>query len=196
MATEAHAQPVILGIGGTLRGTSTSETALRIALAGAQSRGAITEVLTARDLDLPMYDPGDSSRVDARAHRLLDAVRRADGVIIATPGYHGGMSGLLKNALDFLEEIADEPVPYLHGRAVGCIVSAAGPQAGAAALGSLRSTVHALRGWPTPIGVVINSLTKPFTPDATDTKIASQLDILADQVVSFAMHRPREKVVA
>lgn len=189
-------RPVILGIGGTLRDSSTSEIALGIALAGAQSRGATTEVLTARDLDLPMYDPDEGSRVDARARRLLDAVRRADGVIIATPGYHGGMSGLLKNALDFLQEIADDPAPYLHGRAVGCIVSAAGTQAGAAVLGSLRTTVHALRGWPTPLGVVINSLTKPFAPDATDAKIAGQLDILADQVVSFAMHRPREMVVA
>ena len=29
-----------------------------------------------------------------------DALARADGVVISTPGYHGGISGLLKNALD------------------------------------------------------------------------------------------------
>jgi multimeric flavodoxin WrbA len=49
----------VLGIGGTLRPGSPSEQALRIALSGAAERGAATEILTARDLHFPMYDPGN-----------------------------------------------------------------------------------------------------------------------------------------
>src|ERR1700684_4406240 len=98
----------VLGIGGTLRPGSSSEQALRIALSGAAERGAATEILTARDLHFPMYDPGDGP-LDAAAGRFIDAVRRADGLIIATPGYHGGTSGLLKNALDYLQELAGDP---------------------------------------------------------------------------------------
>jgi FMN reductase len=177
----------VLGIGGTLRPGSSSEQALRFALAAAAERGAATEIFTARDLHFPMYDPG-SGPVDAAAGRFLDAVRRADGLIIATPGYHGGTSGLLKNALDHLQELADDPVPYLDGKAVGCLVTASGWQAGGTTLTSLRAIVHSLRGWPTPLGVVINSSDQPFGPDGTVTeaKLRKQLETLGDQVVAFA----------
>lgn len=177
----------ILGLGGTLRPGSSSEQALRVALGAASGNGADTEILTARDLHLPMYDPGSGS-LDPGARRFLDAVRRADGIIIATPGYHGGTSGLLKNALDYLQELADDPAPYLDGKAVGCLVTASGWQAGGTTLTSLRATVHSLRGWPTPLGVVINSSDKPFGPDGAvaDAKLAGQLATLGEQVLSFA----------
>jgi NAD(P)H-dependent FMN reductase len=48
------------------------------------------------------------------ALRLLSALRRADGLIIATPTYHGGVSGLLKNALDYLgREWAWKPIGFI-----------------------------------------------------------------------------------
>jgi FMN reductase len=182
-------RPVVLGIGGTLRAGSTSENALRVALGVAESAGVATELLTARDLDLPMYDPAAVSGRTGPAEGLLQAVLRADSVIVSTPGYHAGVSGLLKNALDYLQELASATPPYLHDRAVGCIVAASGWQAGVATLGSLRSTVHSLRGWPTPLGVVINSEARPFAPDGSvvDPKVAVQLDVLGRQVASFAL---------
>ncbi|WP_313885753.1 NADPH-dependent FMN reductase [Fodinicola feengrottensis] len=103
---------------------------------------------------------------------------------MSSPGYHGGISGLLKNALDYLEVLAAEPRPYLHGKAVGCIVAAAGWQAGATSLMSLRSTVHALRGWPTALGAVVNSSAKPFDPKTRD-----QLSTVGRQVLDFARAR-------
>jgi FMN reductase len=180
-------KPIILGLGGTLRPGSSSELALRGALTAAAELGAETEIITAAELDLPNYDPERADTVKA-AGLLVDAVRRADGLLIATPGYHGGMSGLIKNALDYLQALAGDPSPYLNDKAVGCIVSAAGWQAGATVLSSLRSTVHALRGWPTPLGVVVNSLSKPFGSqgDIVDAKTGQQLASVAGQVVTFA----------
>lgn len=183
-------KPLILGIGGTLRPYSSSELALRGALAEVAKLDANTEIVTAAELDFPNYDPERAETV-TQANRFVDAVRRADGLLIASPGYHGGMSGLIKNALDYLQALATDASPYLHDMAVGCIVSAAGWQAGATTLGSLRSTVHALRGWPTPLGVVINSMTKPFDAkgNVADEKLAEQLAAIADQVVTFARMR-------
>jgi FMN reductase len=179
-------RPLVVGIGGTLRDCSSSETALRCALHAAAARGARAQLLTARELVLPMYD-SEHPDTDAAAH-LLTAVRAADALILATPGYHGGTSGLLKNALDYLQELAGDPRPYLDGKAVGCIVTAAGWQAGATTLTAVRSVVHALRGWPTPLGVVVNSLNNPFGPagEVLDAKLAGQLDVVGGQVVSFA----------
>ena len=108
---------------------------------------------------------------------------RADAVIIATPGYHGGMSGLVKNAIDHLEALRDDERPYLDGRAVGVIVAAAGWQACGTTLVSVRSAVHALRGWPTPFGVTVNSAEQhPVPTGASTSGSRAALRILAEQL--------------
>jgi FMN reductase len=179
-------RPLIVGLGGTLSEASASERALRHALASARAQGARTELYTARALDLPMYTVDRSQRT-AAAIALVDSLARADGVIIATPGYHGGISGLVKNALDYIEDLRDHERPYLHGRAVGCIVCAYGWQATTTTLVSLRSTVHALRGWPTPLGVAINSADTVFDGVGlvSDVRCAEQLTTLSSQVLDF-----------
>jgi FMN reductase len=126
--------------------------------------------------------------LDPLAERFLEEVRRADGLIISSPGYHGAPSGLVKNALDYIEALRlDEPA-YLEGRAVGCIVCAAGWQATTTTLVSLRSIVHALRGWPTPLGVCINSAVdvSPGEPTLFVASVCGQLEIVGQQVVDFA----------
>ena len=77
---------------------------------------------------------------------------------------------------------------YFEGRAVGLIAVAAGWQATGSTLATLRSITHALRGWPTPMAVAINSATPVFGEDGAfaDPGVAGQLEILAGQVVEFA----------
>lgn len=185
-ATVHDRRPFIVGLGGTLSDSSSSERALRHVLAVAASRGARTELFSARALDLPMYITDRSQRSSA-AIALVDALAQADGVIIATPGYHGGISGLVKNALDYVEDLREDERPYLDGRAVGCIVCAYGWQATTTTLVSLRSTVHALRGWPTPLGVGINSAQTVFddSGQVVDEQCAQQLTMLSSQVLDF-----------
>ena len=181
-------QPLIVGIGGTVRSPSSSERVLTAALAAAEAAGARTEMFGGEILArLPIYNPADPGEPPERS-ALVDAVREADGVIVATPGYHGSISGLLKNALDSLEPLRDDARPYLDGRAVGCIVVADGWQACGSALASLRAIVHALRGWPTPLGATINSALKPFGEDGAfvDPRDAFQVETVAQQVVTFA----------
>lgn len=179
-------KPRILGIGGTTRTGSSSERALRIALDLAERAGAEVDILPASELELPMYAP-ERGAPGAQAQIFLDLVRRADGLIISTPAFHGGPSGLIKNALDYVEELRNDERPYLDGRAVGSIVCAGGWQATTTTLLAQRSTIHALRGWPTPFGVTINS-----TPVGDVDPVAAatpQLGILAGQVVDFAKWR-------
>jgi FMN reductase len=182
--------PRILGIGGTTRPNSSTHRALAAALAAAEACGAETVLLGSADLDLPMYAPERPKRTPA-ARRLIDEVAAADGLIIASPGYHGGVSGLVKNALDYVEDLRDAPRCYLDGRAVGLIVCANGWQATSTTLTALRSITHALRGWPTPLGVTINS-TEPIFDAAgalRDAVVADRLRTLGEQVVSFAMRQ-------
>lgn len=180
-------QPLIVGVGGTPRAGSSSECALRIALAAACSLGARTEIICGAQAVLPIYDPTQPERTP-EAQRLIRLLRDCDGVIVASPGYHGSISGLIKNTLDYTEDMRDDSRPYLDGRAVGTIVCANGWQATGTTLVTLRSVVHALRGWPTPMGVAINSMLKVFDAGGrcTDRAVADQLELLASQVVNFA----------
>lgn len=168
---------------------SSSERVLRHVLAACETTGAETLCFDGTALDLPMYGYGTPRTEKAAA--LIDALRRAEGVVIASPGYHGTVSGLIKNALDYIEDMARDERPYFEGRAVGLISVAAGWQATGTTLATLRSIVHALRGWPTPMAITVNSVQPVFGDDGrvTDPTLIKQLDILAQQVVGFARMR-------
>ena len=183
----ADHRPLIVGIGGSTRATSLTDELLQVALAEANALGARAAVFGGTFLaQLPSYTADDEPTGDDAAE-LTRAVAAADGLIIATPGYHGGMSGLVKNGLDHLEALRGDPRPYLDGRAVGTIVTAAGWQACGTTLVSLRSTIHALRGWPTPFGVAVNSADQVFAEGgALLDHIAEALRLVARQVVGFA----------
>lgn len=181
---------LIVGLGGTNRPLSSTERALQVSLRAAEAAGAETVLLGGTDLDLPMYGPDRPDR-DEGALRLVELLRQADGVIIASPGYHGILSGLVKNALDYIEDMRDDDPPYLDGRAVGTIACAYGWPATIHTLASLRSVAHALRGWPTPMGAGINSSEPIFGPDGdvVDPRSRFQLELVGQQVVEFARRR-------
>lgn len=183
--------PRVVALGGTTRPDSSTERALRHALDVVAATGAQVVLLAGDELVLPMYAPHRPDRTPA-ALRLVAELRRADGIILASPGYHGSVSGLVKNALDYTEDLRTDPRPYLSGRAVGCIANAAGWQAAVTTLGALRDIVHALRGWPTPLGVCIGGTDPAFAPDGrcVDTRVGEQLRTLGHEVADFA-HRVR-----
>jgi FMN reductase len=182
-----HTPPFIVGLGGTTRPGSTSERALAVALEAAAAAGCETRLFGAGAMPCETYDPTRPER-SAEAVALIAALRRADGVLIATPAYHGGISGLVKNAIDFVEDLRDDTRPYFDGRAVGCIVVADGAQALGSTLASLRSIVHALRGWPTPFAATLSGRDKPFGGDgrAADEAALQSCRLVAQQVVGFA----------
>lgn len=147
----------IVGLGGTLRPHSTTETALRTALqAAGECPNVEISVVAGPELPRDIYDPTSKKRSPAAAS-MLEQIRESDGLIIASPGYHGTVSGLVKNALDYIEDLRLAPRPYLDNIPVGCISVAYGWQAAVSTLGTLRDITHALRGWPTPLGVAVNA---------------------------------------
>jgi FMN reductase len=180
--------PFIIGIGGTARQNSTSERAVAQALRAAEELGAQTRLFNGEFVArLPLYIPDRSTRTSDE-REFIDAVRICDGVIVGTPGYHGSLSGPVKNVLDLLEDTVNDARPYLDGRAFGCVVTAYGWQACGTTLVSLRMIAHALRAWPTPFGAALNASTPLFETNGTciDEKISQQLSVVATQVVDFA----------
>ncbi len=172
----------IVAIGGTVNAESSTERAMRLAMASAAAAGAETAVFGGDYLRaLPHYRGQGYGAEDGA--ELVEAVRRADGIIICSPGYHGSLSGLVKNALDYLEDLARDERPYLDGRAVGLIATAYGDQATMSTLQTLRSIVHALRGWPTPMGATVKVYDGLFSPDGEclEDRARMQLELVGRQ---------------
>lgn len=182
--------PFIVGIGGAHNIGSSTEQALIVALRAAEKAGARTQLFDgATLLKLPHYlAPGTAESAEGK--ELVAAIRAADGVIIASPGYHGSISGLVKNAIDYIEETSKDARVYLDGVPVGLIATAYGWQATGTTLATLRSIVHALRGWPTPLGAAINSSGGIFKDGiCTDESASRQLELVGKQVHEFARIR-------
>lgn len=180
----------VVGIGGSIRADSQTERALSVVLDSARLAGADTVAITGADLVLPFYDPAVLDR-SAAALRLVETLREADGVVLVSPGYHGTVSGLVKNALDYVEDLRSDTRPYLDGRAIGCVAMALGWQAAVTTLTALRSIVHALRGWPTPLGAALNSGEVAFDAHGmpSDPAVERTLRTIGEQVVDFAQAR-------
>jgi FMN reductase len=179
--------PLIVGIGGTTNPGSQTEQALKVALEAAKRHGASTKLFGSSSLEpLPHYMTVQSKTSEG-GKQLVESVRKADGLILASPGYHGSISGLVKNAIDYFEEMSKDERVYLDGLPVGLIVTAYGWQATGSTLAALRSIVHALRGWPTPLGVALNVSGRLFDAGkCQDLGASNQLEILGKQVADFA----------
>ncbi|MGB9111215.1 MAG: NADPH-dependent FMN reductase [Acidimicrobiales bacterium] len=173
----------IVGLGGSMAKTSRSLATLRVALDGATSAGANTDLLDLRALDLPMYNP-DSDDPTPAAARLIESCQAADGMIWSSPLYQGTISGALKNALDWLHLLRDCEPPFLHDKVIG-LISAAGGTQGLQAINTMEFATRALRAWAVPYVVPVASAARIFDPAGRiiDGTVELQLKTLGSEVV-------------
>lgn len=177
----------LAAIGGTMRPGSSTERAMDVAASAAADEGVEIVSFNGEYISrLPHYRGPDWTPEHGR--ELIEAVRSADGLLIATPGYHGTISGMVKNAIDYLEELAKDRRPYLDGRPVGLIATAFGHQAANSSINTLRTIVHALRGWPTPFGAAVKVDPDSFDENGAclDPVIQGQLELVGRQVARAA----------
>ena len=102
----------VLGVGSSMREGSYSTTSLKMILDMAKGNDAETKLLDLRQTNLPMlYAANDDMHEIVQVTNL---VKWADAFILATPDYHGSMSGSLKNFLDyFWSEFAGKTFGYI-----------------------------------------------------------------------------------
>jgi FMN reductase len=176
----------IVGLGGSVAEISRSRAALKVALDGAASAGAATELLDLRELDLPMYNP-DNGEASPAAGRLIESCYGADGMLWSSPMYHGTISGAFKNALDWLHVLGGREPPFLHDKVIG-LISAAGGTQGLQAINTMEFAVRALRGWAVPYVVPVAAAARVFDQASRihDRVVELQLTTLGGEVVRVA----------
>ncbi|MER6714556.1 MULTISPECIES: NAD(P)H-dependent oxidoreductase [unclassified Streptomyces] len=180
------AVPHIVLLSGSL-GTDSKTNRIAAWCARGYEGKADTTLFTGTDLEFPFYRPQADGNMPG-ARRFLTALEHADGVVMVSPTYHGTTSGLLKNALDYINELAHAPQPYLDGRALGCVSVGLGEQGAASTLQTLRTIGHALRGWPTPMGVALSNSRAAMDDHSgpADAQARAQLQVMLQQVLLMA----------
>ena len=183
----------IVGIGGSLSKNSTSLAALKLALQGAADAGAEVELIDVGALNLPFYSP--EGEAPEAAQRLAESVYQADGLLWASPLYHGTISGSFKNAIDWLQLLGRREPAYLSDKVVG-LISTAGGAHGVQAVNTMQAIVHALRGISVSRFVPIPRAWQVFGEAGAikDAQFESQLKLLGAEVVELARrvrHVPR-----
>jgi NAD(P)H-dependent FMN reductase len=174
--------PRVVALCGSLRDGSHTRTALEAALAAAEGRGARTELIDLRELDIPVYDADTGTVGDAG--ELTRRVREADAILLGTPMYHGSYSSPLKTALDYcgFDEFEDKTVGLL---------AVSGGSFPITALDHLRAVCRALDAWVLPYQAAVpNASEKIDDGELVDKSIAERVAVLGERAVEYANIEP------
>ena len=165
----------VLGVAGSMREKSRSSAAVAVALDVARERGADTRLLHLAALDLPMFRP--DARPDTAAVRAaVEAVRWADALVLATPDYHGSMTGAMKNFLDYHWK-------DLTGKLFGYVV--ASHEKGLTVLEQMRTAVRQCYGWSLPYGVAVHPDADCAECAVTNPAVVKRLRMLGRDIVVY-----------
>ncbi len=179
-------QPIfVVGLCGSLRQGSTTHAALTIALSGAKEAGAEVELLDLSKYQLIFHGSvADESEYPSDVFKLKEKVKRAHGILLGTPEYHGSFSGVLKNALDLMwfEEF--------ENKVVGLIGVSGGRMGAGNALSMLRTVGATLRALVIPNDVSIAQASEAFDENGNlhDPELAARVKAVGHQVTQYAMH--------
>lgn len=177
--------PFIVGIGGTLRERSLSRAALREALRIANEQDTETDLLDLRELDLPMYHPDLSIDDFPESHRAnlkryIEKCRTADAMIWSSPTYHGTVSGIFKNAIDFIELLGEDDPAYLNGKAIGLISIN-----DSKTFSAMSNSVHELQAWLAPTHVQLSKADFDGNLKLTNERAIRRITRLVGELMSF-----------
>ncbi len=183
-ATDKETLPCkIVGISGSLRPGSYTTLAVALALKGAEELKCETKLINLRDYQLVFCDgKDDESQFPKDVFRLREDVKQAQGIILGTPEYHGGYSGVLKNALDLMgfEEF--------EGKMLGLVGVSGGAMGAFGAMNSLREVGRALHAWVVPEQASIPQAWHEFDDagNLKDPELNERVREVGRQVARFA----------
>lgn len=165
----------VLGVGSSLRDGSSSTAVLRTTLDLIKKQGAETRLLDLKQTNLPLYDPNENQS-SLELQKIEEDVEWADAFILATPDYHGSMSGTLKNFLDyFWSEFAGKTFGYI----------CASHEKGLTVMDQMRTAVRQCYGWSVPYGIAVNGEDDLENGKIANPRLKSRIEMLARDLVVY-----------
>lgn len=183
-------RPTLLCLSGSLRTPSNCFAACNKVSELAQAIGFEVEIADPRELKLPMYEP--DLRLEEYApnqlgiERLIAKYRNADTMVWVSPTYHGTVSGVFKNMLDFGEFLSGDARPYFQGRAIGLI-----SVNDSTTFAAMRDSVRELRAWLAPTHIELSGSDFASGPTLSSSKSLNRVQRLVDELKTFATIHPQ-----
>ncbi|HEY1472971.1 MAG TPA: NADPH-dependent FMN reductase [Pseudolabrys sp.] len=136
-------------------------------------------------------DVQEASGFPAPANDLAEAIRAADGVLFVTPEYNWSMPGVLKNAIDWVSRIKDQP---FEGKPVAIQSCSQGPLGGARMQYHWRMSMTFLKAfiYGTP-EVFVGGAAGKFDKDTLELKDQPTKDAVKAQLAAFGKFIARMK---
>ncbi len=186
MLLEEVAHPRIVAICGSLGADSSTRRACELALSIAEGEGAQTTLVDLREWHLPFAASGFDAGEWPDVLRLNDLVQNSEGLLWATPEYHGSYSGVLKNALDL------GSFDQYAGKAVALLGVAGGAIGATQALGHLRGIARTLHCLCINEQVSIPRAYSAFDGEGKlkDEKLAAGVEHMARELVRWSKIAP------
>lgn len=180
----------ITAIGGSPEQNSATFAFMNYVAVGLRAKGAEVNVVDLREFVLPLYSfsieihPENSKALD-----LLNLVRASDGLIFASPEYHGTVSASFKNVIDYFENLSSDEPPYISGKPVALIAAAGAEYSGAATISTMINIVHNLRGIVASGSIGIGSAGKEINEsgEITNDSLKRKLNRLAEELYTLAV---------
>lgn len=176
----------VLAISGSLRKDSYNRKALQVAKKFAAELNAEVNEADLKELNLPIYD-GDieAQGMPESVQKFKKEVEENDVLLIASPEYNYSISGVLKNAIDWLSRGGNS----LDGKAAVIFGASPGPFGTLRGQYHLREILFALNVFVLPQPqVFIRSAHEAFNADGSfkDEKLSNQLKDLIEKTLNFA----------
>ena len=166
----------ILGVASSMRNGSFSSLALKLVLNFARKDGVETQLLELRETPLPMFYSQEDE--DDAIKKVKAQVKWADAFVLATPDYHGSMSGAMKNFLDyFWSDFAGKLFGYI----------CASHEKGLTVMDQMRTAIRQCYGWSMPYGVSTNGDEDFENGNVKNTQIRLRLEMLSRDLITYGI---------
>jgi chromate reductase len=173
----------LLGLPGSLRKKSASRAVLRW-LQTALPPDVEMEIFELGEIALYNEDLDDDRPAPVRA--LFDKVKAADGLVVLTPEYNHGMSGVLKNAIDWISRPGYNSI--LKGKPVAALTTSESPLGGVRAQSDLHMVFlsclsRIVLGKEVTIGGTAKAIIDgKLVDEALQKRILAHIDLLLEEI--------------
>jgi len=172
----------VISICGSLRKGSYNRMVLNLLPGWAPAGMTITEASPFTEFPLYNADIQNSTGFPAPVQKLAEAVRAADGVIFVSPEYNFSIPGGLKNAIDWVSRVPNQP---FVGKPIALISATGGMLGGGRMQYDLRRCMIFLDTMNKP-EVFIGSAPQKFDEKTGQLKDEQSIGFIKQQLAAFA----------
>ncbi len=181
----------LIALAGSLREQSYNQQLVEIAARAAEAHGAEVQIVSLADYAIPLFSEDlEAEGVPDGVSDLRHMFAQADGILLASPEYNGSISGVLKNALDWISRPSQDvdTDSAFKGKVAGLLSASPGGLGGIRGLSHTREILQNLGTIVSPLQVAVPAAYAAFDDagELVDESVRRKVENLAEQVVSLA----------